>query len=161
MSAVVHVASNVTFHPDPNKVIPAKVDGALNALRAANMEPSVKRYVLTSSSFAAHLPKPNKKGVVTKDTWNDESVKIAQQDPPYLPGRASHNYAASKALAEREVWKFYRENETRRLGLIANTGRKLVAIAETKSDFHSATKRKFWKESRFGQPRTPINFKVC
>ncbi|GME52371.1 uncharacterized protein K452DRAFT_290798 [Neofusicoccum parvum] len=121
VSAVIHVASNVSFDPDPNKVIPTTVGGALSALMAANSEPTVKRYVLTSSASATMLPKLDTKMIVTNDMWNKESIGIARQDPPYLPERAGHNYAASKALSEREVWKFYYENKARRPDLVVNT----------------------------------------
>ncbi|UPK96710.1 hypothetical protein LCI18_007645 [Fusarium solani-melongenae] len=78
VSAVAHVASVTTFDPDPNKVIPTVIAGAVNALKAAFAEPSVKRFVYTSSSTAALLPKPNVPGiVVTEGTWNDEAVKLA------------------------------------------------------------------------------------
>ncbi|KAL0253257.1 hypothetical protein SLS55_010229 [Diplodia seriata] len=119
VSAFVHVASNVSFDADPAKVIPPAVGGAMNALKAANGEPSVKRYVLTSSSFAVSLPKPDTAVTVTKDTWNEESIRIAES-PSNFPEQAFHNYAASKALAEKEVWRAYHEGRTRP-DLVVNT----------------------------------------
>ncbi|KAI8229789.1 Aldehyde reductase 2 [Colletotrichum sp. SAR 10_99] len=61
VSAVIHVASPVSLSPDPESVIPSSINGAMNALKAANRSPTVKRFVLTSSSVAAALPKPGQK----------------------------------------------------------------------------------------------------
>lgn len=97
--------------PDPNKVIPGTIKGTVNALAAAAKEPSVKRFVLTSSSSSALIPKPNDRVTVTADTWNDEIVTFATRGPPYEPERAYPVYAASKVLAEKEAWRFVRENK--------------------------------------------------
>ncbi|KAI8295491.1 Aldehyde reductase 2 [Colletotrichum sp. SAR11_240] len=67
VSAVIHVASPVSLSPDPESVIPSSINGAMNALKAANRSPTVKRFVLTSSSVAAALPKPGQKGEESAD----------------------------------------------------------------------------------------------
>ncbi|KAM5387043.1 hypothetical protein ACJZ2D_000336 [Fusarium nematophilum] len=122
VSAVAHVASVMTFDPDPNKVIPTVIAGAVNVLKAAYAEPSVKRFVYTSSSTAALLPKPNVPGiVVTEDTWNDEAVKLAWSSTAYSAEQANLTYAASKTQAEQEVWKFYKENKNKRPDLVVNS----------------------------------------
>lgn len=123
VSAVVHVASPILFSPNPENVIPSSIAVALNALKAANKSPSVKRFVFTSSSVAAALPKPNKRGIeVTADSWNTHSVEIAWREAPYHPQRAWHVYAASKVEAETAVWRFHYENIRRRYDLVVNTG---------------------------------------
>ncbi|KAF6796513.1 aldehyde reductase protein [Colletotrichum musicola] len=106
VSAVVHTATNFTMSPDPHAVIPGTVAGTINALASAMREPTVKRFVLTSSSASALVPKPNTPGVVTTETWNDEIVDFAFRDPPYETERAYPVYAASKTLSEKEAWKF-------------------------------------------------------
>ncbi|KAF7560766.1 hypothetical protein G7046_g3379 [Stylonectria norvegica] len=111
VSAVIHTATNYTMNPNPYEVVPGTVAGTVNALEAAAGEPSVKRFVLTSSSAAALIPKPNDPVVVTSGTWNDEVVTAAYRDPPYESERAYLVYAASKTLAEREAWKFVRERK--------------------------------------------------
>ncbi|TQN68664.1 Aldehyde reductase 2 [Colletotrichum shisoi] len=122
VSAVIHVASPVSFSPNPESVIPSSIAVALNALKAANKSPSVKRFVFTSSSVAAALPKPNKGGIeVTSDSWNTHSVEIAWREAPYHPQRAWHVYAASKVEAETAVWRFHYENIRRRYDLVVNT----------------------------------------
>ncbi|KAL9082953.1 MAG: hypothetical protein Q9165_008716 [Trypethelium subeluteriae] len=118
VSAVVHTATIFTLSPNPHNVIPGTILGTINALEAASQEPSVKRFVLTSSSLAALMPKPNNPVKVTTDTWNDEAVKLAYRDPPYEPERALPVYAASKTLSEKEAWKFMDEKKP---GFILNT----------------------------------------
>lgn len=97
------------MNPNPYEVVPGTIAGTLNALKAAASEPSVKRFVLTSSSASALIPKPNTPFTVTTETWNDETVAFAYRDPPYEPERAYPVYAASKTLAEKEAWRFVRE----------------------------------------------------
>ncbi|KAI1385488.1 aldehyde reductase [Hypoxylon trugodes] len=118
VSAVIHTATNYTMNPNPHEVIPGTGAGTVNALAAAAVEPSVKRFVLTSSSAAALIPKPNNPLVVTTDTWNDDIIAFAYRDPPYETERAYPVYAASKTLAEKEAWKFMRE---RRPAFVLNT----------------------------------------
>ncbi|KAJ0276642.1 hypothetical protein COL154_006466 [Colletotrichum chrysophilum] len=120
VSAVIHVASPVSLSPDPESVIPSSINGAMNALKAANRSPTVKRFVLTSSSVAAALPKPGQKGEeVTTTSWNIESVAVAWGKPH--PHQAWHVYAASKIEAERAVWKFYNQDKSCRPDLVVNT----------------------------------------
>ena len=109
VSAVVHTATNYTMDPNPHNVIPATVAGTVNAMTAAMREQSVKRFVLTSSSAAALIPKPNTPQDVTTETWNDEAIKFAYREPPYEAERAYPVYAAGKTLSEKEAWKFVRE----------------------------------------------------
>lgn len=59
VSGVAHVASDVSFGPDPKVVVGAAVAGVLNALKAAAKTPSVKRVVYTSSSIATAHPRPD------------------------------------------------------------------------------------------------------
>lgn len=104
-----HVASNLTFDPDPNKVIPEVVSGVRNTLSAAARHKTVKRFVFTSSSTAATSPKPNKVFHIDASMWNEESIKGAWAPPPYDEERGWVNYAASKTRAEQECWRFVKE----------------------------------------------------
>lgn len=106
VSAVVHTATNYTMDPNPHNVVPGTIAGTINAMTSAMREQSVERFVLTSSSAAVLIPKPNTPQDVTTDTWNDEVVEFAFRDAPYEPERAYPVYAASKTLSEKESWKF-------------------------------------------------------
>ncbi|KAH6866194.1 hypothetical protein B0T10DRAFT_611953 [Thelonectria olida] len=122
VTAVVHVASVMPSEADPNIVVPQVISGALTALKAAHSEPSVKRFVYTSSSAAAvvsirGLPKV----VVTKDTYTEDLVKLAWSNPLDDPRQPYYVYVASKAQAEQAVWKYYKEHKTERPDLIVNT----------------------------------------
>ena len=108
-SAVVHVASDVSFSPDPTAVISLVIKSMENLLKAAAATPSIKRFVYTSSSTAATQPKPNKKFHVDSSTWNNEDVESAWRPPPYEPERAYTVYSASKTLAERAGVDFVNE----------------------------------------------------
>ncbi|PKK44525.1 hypothetical protein CI102_11133 [Trichoderma harzianum] len=83
VSAIVHVASIVTFDPDPNTVIPKTVAGATSILEAATREQSVKAFVYTSYIGAVTMPRPG----------NDT------QPPghhPYEPSRGMLTYMAKE-----------------------------------------------------------------
>ncbi|KAL5313497.1 hypothetical protein ACEPPN_019230 [Leptodophora sp. 'Broadleaf-Isolate-01'] len=122
VSSIIHTASIVSFDLDPNRVVPAAIAFALNALKAAYKQPSVKRFVMLSSSTAAFVPIADTRGaVVTKDTWNETSVKAAWVDPPYTRDRSWIVYAASKTQSEQELWKFHKDNREKRPDLVLNT----------------------------------------
>lgn len=110
-AAVVNTATNYTMNPNPHEVVPGTIRGTINALEAAAKEPGVRRFVLTSSSASALIPKPNNPVRVTVDTWNDETVEFAYRDPPYEPERGYPVYAASKTLSEKAAWKFMAEKK--------------------------------------------------
>lgn len=57
---VAHVAGDLSFKPDPNQVITPMVEGVKNILQSVTKEPSIKRFVITSSSIAALTPQPEK-----------------------------------------------------------------------------------------------------
>lgn len=60
-------ATDVSFNPDADTVIPKVTAATVNMLNAAAKEPSVKSVVLTSSSSAALIPEPNKEGIVVNE----------------------------------------------------------------------------------------------
>ncbi|KAJ4328690.1 hypothetical protein N0V84_000881 [Fusarium piperis] len=122
VAVVAHSASNMSLDPNPNNVIPGVIAGAVNALKAAYAEPSVKRFVYTSSSSATVIADPSQPGInVTEETWNENAIKQAWADPPYTMERADATYGASKAQAEQEVWKYYKEHRDERPDLVVNT----------------------------------------
>jgi hypothetical protein len=111
-SGVAHVASNLSFSKNPNNVIPDVIAGVTHTLQAANNEPSVKRFVFTSSSTAAVNPVPNKKFDIDESSWNQFAIDRAWAPPPYTePDRAWCVYGASKAQGEQAVWKFVKEQK--------------------------------------------------
>jgi len=77
---------------------------------SAAAEPSVKRFVYTSSSTAAVKAVCNKRFTVDSNSWNDEDIEAAHKPPPY-EGRGYTVYSASKAEAEKAVWEFVKEQK--------------------------------------------------
>ena len=130
------MASVLTLDPDPNKVIPAVVNGAVNAATSAAKQTSVKRFVYTSSSTAITAPKPNVKFTISTDDWNKEDVEAAWKPPPYEPGRAWATYGASKTQAEQELWKFVKEHKP---GFVLNTVLPNTNMGEILSDKQPAS----------------------
>lgn len=136
VSGVAHVASVLTFDPDPNKVIPAVLKGAVNAATSAAKQTSVKRFVYTSSSTAINAPKPNIEFTISTDDWNNEDVEAAWKPPPYEAERAWSVYGASKTQAEQEMWKYVKE---RKPGFVLNTVLPNANMGEILSDKQPAS----------------------
>ena len=101
----------MSWSPDPNKVIPGVIAGTLNALSAAAKQPSIKRFIYTSSSTAITQPKPNLEFTISTDNWNEEAIADAWAPPPYTTDRSFIVYGASKTQAEQEVWKYVAEKK--------------------------------------------------
>ncbi|KAK6348076.1 methylglyoxal reductase (NADPH-dependent) gre2 [Orbilia javanica] len=114
VDGIAHIAS--PFHykvtdPYVDLINPA-VNGTVNLLKAAKefAGPQLKRVVITSS-FAS-LVEPHEPGHTFDETqWNQFSVDLAEKykaDPTNPANELPPNqaYRASKALAERALWKF-------------------------------------------------------
>lgn len=104
----------MTHSKDVKVAVSQAVNGALNALKASSKEPGVKRFVYTSSSFAATQPKPDEKFTVAGDAYNEEALQNAWR--PNADGATV--YSASKAEAERAVFRWVKEEKS---SLIVNT----------------------------------------
>lgn len=117
-NAIIHVASDTSFGHDPNVVVKPMVDGILSILRSSAKTPSVKRFVLTSSSVAVLLPSSEKEITVSVHDWNHESIDAAWAPPPYTPDRAFAVYAASKIEGEKAFWDFVKNEKP---SFVANT----------------------------------------
>ncbi|KAK0740077.1 hypothetical protein B0T18DRAFT_470585 [Schizothecium vesticola] len=111
VSAIAHVASVVTFSPDPNEVIPQTVKGATGILEAALNEPSVREFVYTSSVVAATLVVPGNTTHVDENTYNETAIELAWSKAAPEAVRGAIVYSASKAEAEKAVWEFVRQRK--------------------------------------------------
>ena len=111
-SAVIHTATPMRFDPDPDGVITPAVQIMTSLLRAAALGPGVvQRFVYTSSIGAAYSPQVGVPAALTRGSWNEAAVEAAWAPPPYEPARGGKVYAASKAEAERAMFRF--ADETR------------------------------------------------
>lgn len=132
VSGFLHVASDMSNSTDPDVVIGNAVNGVLNALRAAKKQGAgMKRFVFTSSSTAATLPKPGEVFNVTAESWNDEAVEMEWKEDAFekssesVKNKAFITYAASKTESERAVWKWAGEVEHE---FVINTGENVSSI---------------------------------
>jgi len=120
-SGLIHVASIMTFSPDPNEVITPSIAGVLNALEAAAKEPNMKRFVYCSAAAAAVSQGTGMRNEVTNESWNMSAFKTAwEAPPPYDADRAWAVFSSSKMQAEQTVWRWY---HARRPQFALNTGR--------------------------------------
>lgn len=147
----------MSFVNEADKVIPITVAGAVNALKAAYAEPSVKRFVLTSSSAAA-VGILESGTTVTEKSYNLKAVERAWSGPPYEPERPVIVYEASKTEAELAVWKFHNENRSKRPDLVLNAG--MLPISQWIPATHiyllfSPAQPHFWTFHRSCWPRLP------
>jgi nucleoside-diphosphate-sugar epimerase len=115
---VAHIASDLSFSPDPNIVITGCVNGIKAILAEAHATPTIKRFVYTSSSNAATRPLIGETRHVDWSSWNDDISEEAWAPPPYKAERAYAVYAASKVACERAAWNFVREQ---RPGFVFNS----------------------------------------
>ncbi|KUL89450.1 hypothetical protein ZTR_04495 [Talaromyces verruculosus] len=110
VSGLIHVASDLSLSTDTDKVVNGVIAATQAMLEAAVEQKSIKRVVLTSSSAAVSLPKPNVEGIVlTEDSWNDETVKLAWEGTPETRS-PMHVYGASKTEGERFAHNWVKEN---------------------------------------------------
>ncbi|KAF2111063.1 hypothetical protein BDV96DRAFT_500170 [Lophiotrema nucula] len=129
VDGVIHIASETSLSTDAEKILATATAGALNALRSAAKETSVKRFVFTSSSTAVSMPQANgtPKQPVDQSIYNESAIRYAhglsdpsKSVPNRNPGVAEGYvvYAASKAVAEKAVWKFVEEEKP---GFVVNS----------------------------------------
>lgn len=115
IDGVIHVATIIPSSTllNPEDVIPTVVQGAINALKAAQKEPTVKRFVFTSSCITQAIPLPGPPVSIDANTWNEAVVDAAYAPPPYTDSQSLFVYAASKVLSEKAVWKFVQDHKPR------------------------------------------------
>lgn len=110
VEGIVHVAADMSFGADPNKVITPMVMGVRNILRAAadTKDGSVKRFVLTSSNRALLTPILDKEFTLDASWWNTSAVEAAWRSAPYGVDRIWDVYSALKTQCEQEIWTFHK-----------------------------------------------------
>ncbi|KAL0936728.1 aldehyde reductase ii [Colletotrichum truncatum] len=109
---VIHTIAITNMDPDPENVVPPNIAATLSIARSAASSPSIKRFVYTSSSGAAAMPKPGVPYEVNPDTYNEEAVAIAYsgKGPKGMAG-GYIAYSAAKTKAEQALWKWYSEEK--------------------------------------------------
>jgi nucleoside-diphosphate-sugar epimerase len=92
-------------------VVSPVLNSVKNLLEVAAAEPSIKRFVYTSSGLAAAFPNPREKVYIDSSSWNDAVVDAAWKPPPYNQDRLWAVYAASKLQSERACFDFVKEKK--------------------------------------------------
>ncbi|PNP46324.1 hypothetical protein TGAMA5MH_02360 [Trichoderma gamsii] len=113
VDGIVHVAGDMSFGADPNKIVTPMVNSVRNLLETAAKESSVRRFVFTSSNQAALNRTLGKEFTVDKTAFNEVGVASAWRSPPYEPDRIWDVYSALKTQTEQEVWRFAHEEKPR------------------------------------------------
>ena len=157
MSAVAHIATVGTWDPNPHNVIPQTIAGALNVLKAAKKEPSVKQVVYTSSSVASFMPDPSTEFNVDANSWNDLAVQMAWSPPPYTPERGPLTYIASKVEAEKAVWKFAEEEKP---GFVVNVVSPFTAFGKILNESQKTSTQEWLLSLYRGELDLIRNFKA-
>jgi len=113
VQGVVHTASTTSLSPDPNEVIPQVIAAVIGLLKSAANTPSIKSFVFTSSSMAADDGVPSQTVSIDSSSWNDAMITEAWKitSAPFPPTHGFVVYGASKAAAERALWKFVEEQK--------------------------------------------------
>ncbi|GAA98935.1 uncharacterized protein L969DRAFT_82732 [Mixia osmundae IAM 14324] len=108
VSVFLHVASPIPDFAKPstdheNVLIRPAIEGSQNALYAALGEPTVEKFILTSSTAASQSPAVygDASKWISPQTWNPTTYE--QAIDPQMPAMLA--YAASKALAEKAFWQ--------------------------------------------------------
>jgi nucleoside-diphosphate-sugar epimerase len=111
VAGVVHTTSAVTMTAtSPSPAIGDNIKTVMTALESAAKEPSVKRFVLTSSAWTSASPKPNVEFKITADTWNEQAIADAwAEGEPQSNGMTI--MMAGKTEAEQAAWKFMKEKK--------------------------------------------------
>lgn len=115
VDGVIHVATDTELSSsDPAGTISTARESTVGIMQAAlEARPqTVKRVVVTSSSVAATMPRPNERFTIDANTWNDAAEKAVADG--IEKGEDLHFflvYAASKTAAERAAWAFMEKNK--------------------------------------------------
>ncbi|KAK2467474.1 hypothetical protein APHAL10511_000329 [Amanita phalloides] len=110
VDAIEHTASPFHYNvDDPKEFIEPAVNGTVGMLKSAvKNAPNVKRIVILASC-ACIQREAAEPLVFNENDWNDRSIETCER-----LGRdaaPSAKYSASKTLAEKAAWAFYREHE--------------------------------------------------
>ncbi|KAF4636780.1 hypothetical protein G7Y89_g1320 [Cudoniella acicularis] len=145
VSGIVHVAADLSFDTNAEKVISFAVAANINILSVAAANHTIKRVVLTSSSTACNIAKPFEPTVViTHDTWNNEITYLVKTMQTNLPGivKGYLIYAASKTASEQQAWKYMEEKKP---SFVLNTilpSMNLGTISDQEALTHPAASRR-------------------
>ena len=108
-AGMIHCASVTSMSCNPSEVVTPTTAGALTALEAAAAEPSIRRFIYTSSVAAAASYRDRDCSDITSDSWNMLDMGEVCDATPYIDSdvRALAVYSCSKMQTEACVWRWY------------------------------------------------------
>jgi nucleoside-diphosphate-sugar epimerase len=109
-AAAAHVATDLSFRPNPHEVVTPVVEATKNILASAKKSGTIKRFVMTSGATALLIQPSTEPRVVDGDSWNMLPAEIVWQEP-YTPDKAPIVLGASKVLSEKAAWDFVRDEK--------------------------------------------------
>lgn len=109
----IHIAAPVGGILDLQTALDLGHRAGLNAMKACAKQPSINRFVNTSSMFAATFPQPDLgyDFVIDESTYNGYALEIAKKDDTTHHSRGILIYAAMKSETEKAMWKWMEENK--------------------------------------------------
>ncbi|KAF8635789.1 hypothetical protein AX17_003846 [Amanita inopinata Kibby_2008] len=110
VDAIEHTASPFHFNADdPQELISPAVNGTIGILKSAVMSaPNVKRVVILASA-ACVMRIADEPLTFTESDWNDQAIEEVERLGQN--SSAGAKYRASKTLAEKAAWSFWREHQ--------------------------------------------------
>lgn len=113
-------SDQMSFDGRRDVVLTPYVEGMKVLLQVASETPSVKRFVMTSSTTAINcVTNPGKNKRFDASSWNDESVRLSKELPETNPKAGWHHYGAAKVEAERYAWDFIKQKKVRNVSAFA------------------------------------------
>ncbi|PPQ72637.1 hypothetical protein CVT26_004344 [Gymnopilus dilepis] len=111
VDAIEHIASPATlFFEDPDTYIKPAVQGTVGILESARkFGDKVKRIIITSSVGAIYSTVTNPPVLFDEKHWNDEAIQMVKDHGKDAPSLIK--YSASKTLAEKAAWDYYKEHK--------------------------------------------------
>jgi nucleoside-diphosphate-sugar epimerase len=119
VTAVIHTAAFTGFNSNPHDIITPDVTSVKLAAEAAAVSDTVRRFVLTSSAFAAATARQDVGYTIGMWDFNDEIVKLAWTPPFEGWQKTVEVYGVSKTEVEKVLWCFVKEEKPR---FVVNTG---------------------------------------
>lgn len=110
------------------------IAGVHNALEAAYQEPSVKRFVLTTSAGNAAMAEFGYESLtVQADSWNSKVYQWLEKEDADPVTTFMARYVISRIEAEKAAWDYVEAHKAERPDLVFNTGK--IGPLPSKSQF--------------------------
>ncbi|KAJ3870808.1 hypothetical protein F5051DRAFT_447097 [Lentinula edodes] len=112
VDTIEHTVSPFHFKADdPQELIGPAINGTRSILKSALNKSSIRRIIVTSST-AAIISSLSEPKVFSELDWNEQAIEEVKKQGKNASQAAK--YRASKTLAEKAAWEFYKASNTNR-----------------------------------------------